>query len=303
MNRNAPAPIIHRFVPQTADCLFVEAQRLGADHILRRMGLHGHTFFELLLIESGAGRHRVGRTAFTARPGDLFIIRPGELHDCKELGDAQGWVLLFTHQAMEGDAPSSAFCRSWLPRHPLFLPFLELSRGQHGPIRLDKPGRERWSGHISAIAHEIEARTMHYQYGVHAHLSLLLLDLCRLTGPTRELGMLGGDPVMEAVFDFIDHNYQRPISLGDLARAAGRSPAHLTTFLRQRTGLSAQEWIAERRMSEARRLLVESNKSIEEIASEVGYFDPASLIRRFVRLHRLTPGAWRQAHRGDPAYH
>lgn len=55
-------------------------------------------------------------------------------------------------------------------------------------------------------------------------------------------------------------------------------------------------------MTEARRLLVETDLPLDAIAIKVGYLEPASLIRSFSRLHRLTPAAWRQAHRGSPAY-
>ena len=199
------------------------------DHVLRRMGLHGHTFFELVLIQKGAGRRRVGRIEYDTRPGDLFIIPPGEIHDCAELGSAEGWVLLFTHQALESHAASIAFCWSWLPRHPLFVPFLTLSKEQPGPLRLDAARRETWSGHIAAIAAETETRAPGYQFGVHAHLSLLLLDLCRLTGSASQVEVVAHDPVMEAMFTFIEQNYKRQIRLADLARVTGRSAARLTT--------------------------------------------------------------------------
>jgi AraC-like DNA-binding protein len=300
MKRIADPPVIVPFVPQTVDGVFVEAQWLGPDHVLHRMGLHGHAFFELMLIRAGGGYHRVGHTMHEVRPGDLFIIPPGEIHDCSELGSAQAWVLLFTHQALESHTRSMAFCWSWLPRHPLFVPFLTLSHGQPGPLRLDAAAMDRWSANLAAIADETESRAPGYQYGVHAHLSLLLLDLCRRTGSPSYAEVASVDPVLEAVFSFIEKNYKREIRLADLARVAGRSAAHLTSTLRQRTGLTAQEWVTERLMSETRRLLVQSNRSLQEIAADVGYFDPASLVRSFSRLHRLTPAAWRQAHRQGP---
>lgn len=222
------APVIHPFVPQTPDSLFVEAQWVGHDHMLRRMGLHGHTFFEVLLIERGQGRHRLGRSDFEAQAGDLFIVPPGELHDCTNLGGAEGWVLLFTHQALEGHAASMAFCRSWLPRHPLFIPFLTLSRTRQVPLRLNGTDRDRWSGHIGSIASEIANRAPGYLYGVHAHLSLLLLDLFRRVGPVPQGEVATHDPVQEAVFSFIErilHPPHHAARLGAGVRTQ-RCPSH-----------------------------------------------------------------------------
>jgi hypothetical protein len=42
MGKLSPPPI-HPFVPQTADALPVELQRLDGDHVLHRMALHGPT--------------------------------------------------------------------------------------------------------------------------------------------------------------------------------------------------------------------------------------------------------------------
>jgi AraC family transcriptional regulator, transcriptional activator of pobA len=58
-----------------------------------------------------------------------------------------------------------------------------------------------------------------------------------------------------------------------------------------------QEWITERRMAQARRLLVESDLTVEEIGRTVGYADPAYFVRSFRRNHGATPLRWRRAGR------
>ncbi len=195
-----------------------------------------------------------------------------------------------------------AFCWSWLPRHPLFVPFLTLSCHRHEPILLSAPELAAWSHHMREIAREIAQQAQGFRYGVHAHLSLLLLALLRRVGSAAPIGPVAEDPMLDAVFDFIERRYRHPIGLVDLATVAGRSGARLTTVLRQRTGLTAQEWVTERRMAEARRLLVTTDLPLEDIARQTGYGEPESLIPGFRRLHRLTPAVWRQRHHGDPAY-
>jgi len=87
------------------------------------------------------------------------------------------------------------------------------------------------------------------------------------------------------------------ISLKDVARAVSLSPGHLTTVLRRKTGRTVQEWIAERRMVEARRLLVETDLSVEEVGRRVGYGDAGYFVRSFRRAHGATPLGWRRAGR------
>ncbi len=158
-------------------------------------------------------------------------------------------------------------------------------------------------GTLPVDARELDDRPPGYRYGVQAHLSLVLLDVLRLVGDfgSRDNSQ-AADPLLGAAFAFIERGYARPISAQDVARAVGRSTAHLTTTMRLRTGLTAGEWIAERRMAEARRLLVGTGLDLAAIADRAGYSDTDALARAFRRTHRLTPAAWRQAHRGQSPY-
>jgi AraC-like DNA-binding protein len=57
------------------------------------------------------------------------------------------------------------------------------------------------------------------------------------------------------------------------------------------TGRTILEWISERRMAQARRLLVETDLAAEEIGHRVGYRDPGYFARSFRRSHGTTPDA------------
>ena len=278
---------------------------LNGNDVLHRMGLHGHTFFELILFEKGGGSHRVGRTQYHAEPGALFVIPPGELHDCSALSlEAKGWVLLFTHEMLDGPATASrAYVPHWPSRHPLLSPFLALGRKGKSPVSVPAADRLRWSERFRLMARELEERPAGYRYGLQAHLNLVLLDVVRLADDPESSGSIFlADPLLAEAFDFIERGYARPISAQDVARAVQRSTAHLTTTMRLRTGLTTGEWIAERRMAEARRLLAGTGLDVAAIADLAGYSDVDAFARAFRRSHRLTPAAWRQAHRGQPPY-
>lgn len=103
-------------------------------------------------------------------------------------------------------------------------------------------------------------------------------------------------PLLLNVFRFIEEHYQESISLRDVAVAVGRSPAYLTDLVRQKTGKTVLAWIIECRMAEARRLLLETSQTIEQIAEAAGYFDRRHFSRQFLRCHGTTPQAWRKTH-------
>lgn len=102
-------------------------------------------------------------------------------------------------------------------------------------------------------------------------------------------------PQVSDVFRFIEANYQRQIALNDVAQAVGYSPAYLTNLVRQQTGKSVHRWIVDRRMAQARRLLLETKQAVNQIATEVGYQDACNFSRYFRLLHGSSPQAWRSA--------
>jgi AraC-like DNA-binding protein len=95
------------------------------------------------------------------------------------------------------------------------------------------------------------------------------------------------------VFGFIEERYGGRVSLKEVARAVSLSRGHLTTVVRRKTGRTVQEWITERRMVEARRLLVETDLAVEEVGRRVGYGDAGYFVSPFRRAHGATPLGWR----------
>ena len=78
----------------------------------------------------------------------------------------------------------------------------------------------------------------------------------------------------------------------------GTTPHLLAKACRTAFGLSVKEFINERRLLEAKRLLLFTVRSVEDIAYEVGFKD-AAYFSRFFRLRmQLPPGEWRTRHGG-----
>ena len=101
---------------------------------------------------------------------------------------------------------------------------------------------------------------------------------------------------LKPIFEFIEENYRRPIKLDCIAQAVGYSPAYLTNLVKRKTKKTIINWILERRMLEARSLLITTNRSITEIAMDVGFIDAYYFSRRFSQYHKMSPRSWRQKH-------
>ncbi|MDJ0705634.1 MAG: response regulator [Leptolyngbyaceae cyanobacterium MO_188.B28] len=110
----------------------------------------------------------------------------------------------------------------------------------------------------------------------------------------EESSILPNCPRLSAVFQFIETHYRQPISLQDVAQEVGYSPAYLTNLVQEHTGHTVKQWIIERRMAQARELLINTAQTIRQIAEASGYADAGYFTRQFRKFHGASPQAWRQ---------
>lgn len=266
---------------------------------------HAHTFLAVIYFDRGGGSIRLADREWTVRSGDLFAIAPGEViaagADVLGLAEASAWVVYFPPEFITTSTtgPQRSSPLAWRT-NPLLLSFVR--EAGVGGRRLQVPDSDRpaWLRRFEAIDTELSSRRFGYQEAAMAHLTLLLVDLARLAGSSVSDLRLGEDPILSRVFQIIEERFQEPLSLRDVAEAVNLTPGYLTTLLRQRTGRTVQGWIIERQMAESRRLLIETDLTIDEIAIGTGYRDPSYFVKRFRRNHGRTPLAWRHSNRQIP---
>jgi YesN/AraC family two-component response regulator len=104
-------------------------------------------------------------------------------------------------------------------------------------------------------------------------------------------------PELNEVFEFIETNYHREITLSDVAQAIGYSPAYLTNRVKHETGKTVNGWIIERRMTAARSLLLDTDWSVEQVAAAVGYLNVSYFFRQFRQYQGTTPKAWKETYK------
>jgi AraC-like DNA-binding protein len=93
-----------------------------------------------------------------------------------------------------------------------------------------------------------------------------------------------------------------PISLRDMSRVAYLSTFHFNRVFHQITGLPPAKFISAMRLDEAKRLLLNTNRSITDISFEVGYNSLSTFTRRFTQRVGLGPREFRYlAERITPA--
>ena len=255
--------------------------RQSARHATARMRRPvTHTYAALAFFTGGRTRLELNGE-WTLRSGDVLLVPPGAPHRTLERTQADAWVLGFCAPCFAAAGASS-----------LLAPFERVRDGAAAVVNIPR-GRRAF---LASLFRELDAlKPGDSQEVVQRSLvTLILTEVERATDEAGHRTARGGGVVVDAL-RFIERNCLGGIRPHDVAAAVKRSPAYLTTALRQATGHSAGEWIVAGRMAEARRLLLHSGERIDIIAGRVGYADPTHFIRMFRRAHGATPAAWRNA--------
>lgn len=94
---------------------------------------------------------------------------------------------------------------------------------------------------------------------------------------------------IEAARQWLAANYDQPIRIERAAEIACYSPSHFSRTFANQFGESPRDYIARLRITKATRLLASGNKSIQEIATEVGFASMPTFSNRFRQYTGQTP--------------
>lgn len=95
--------------------------------------------------------------------------------------------------------------------------------------------------------------------------------------------------------DHLQTHFDGPLAPNDLAAKAGLSPVRFARLVKRIFQLSPAQLISQTRLQAAHRLLVESDRSIADVAVRCGYYDHSAFTRHFRAATGMTPLAFRRA--------
>ena len=100
---------------------------------------------------------------------------------------------------------------------------------------------------------------------------------------------------LRRVEEYVKANFDRCISLSDLAKVAGLSRMHFAAQFRTATGYRPREYLLHQRIEHAKSLLSNTETPLAEIALAVGFCTQAHFSTVFKRITGETPARWRCA--------
>ncbi|MFI0980684.1 AraC family transcriptional regulator [Streptomyces sp. NPDC021093] len=248
---------------------------------------HRHTFYEIVFVTGGRGAHIIDLSRWELHPPHLCFVVPGQVHYWENATDLHGRVILFTEDFLLDHPGDRALLRA-LGERPWFSP---------GPQ--DAPA---FAHLIADMEREYRAGLADFASVLRACLHVLIVRASRLTGPLPARPGPVGRPgaVTQEFVTLLSRTAGGEISVGACARQLGVTVGYLNEAVKQSTGRTPGQLVRQVRTHEAKRLLARTDLTVRQVASAVGFADPAYFCRFFRRETGISPGEFR---RGSGAMH
>lgn len=228
----------------------------------------------------GAGR--IGHAAgdLICRPRTLALVRPGHRHDYGTNPAAGHWHFLWAH---------------FHPR-PTWHELLAWPAASAGVLHLDLSESPAWE------RVETRLRAMHYlATGAEKRGDFLAMNALEEALLWCDAEIAGNGPRLDGrvrrAIEIMCRRLRENHPLETLAEACGLSASRLSHLFQEQVGRTPQQFLELQRLQRAKQLLERTDRSIHEIAYDLGYQNPFYFTRRFKRHAGKSPRAYRDGKR------
>jgi AraC-type DNA-binding domain-containing proteins len=245
---------------------------------------HKHNFFHFVLFTQGSGEHIIDFNHYKIEPYQIYFMVPGQVHTWNFTGDEEGYVVNF----------SIDYFQSFLLR----TDYLERFSFLQGKIEhlIFVIGEQFQNQSITILEQILAAKT--------AGLSedyirtLLLQFILYISISTEKENQEHGTPYNHKIFNSFQQLVEQQFKSTKLPSVYANqlfiTPNHLNAICKSYIGQSAGEIIRNRIVLEAKRLLVNRNLNISEIADELQFNDNSYFTKFFKKSAGLAPEEFRK---------
>ena len=258
---------------------------------LRKSSVHKLTYYDITFITEGEGAFYIDSQCDKAIPRDVFFSKPGEVRNWDIDHIVNGYALIFEDN----------FLSSFL-KDPLFvqhLAFFNLER-----ISLKLHLSEELYRRIIHLLQDIKVEIDSFQQNdIYVLRALLYEILMLLNRAYQEIALMecrkveAGSIHISKFIRLVGGNFKEEHSVQFYADKLCITSNYLNEIVSSVMNLSAKQYIQNKLMDEAKRLLIYTDSSVSEITFELHYLTVSYFVRCFRQSTGMTPLLYRKTHK------
>ncbi len=249
---------------------------------------HRHDFYQIVLFTRGGGRHSIDFQSYEVQPHQVYYMAPGQVHTWEFNENTEGYLVNFNESFFTSICHNPHFVRD-------FALFSTINGASANTLDMACCAEVE-----QTFAQMLEEYQRGGEYTMDLLRGMLIIILARLSRVAPDLmkeGVSKHNVVLMRQFEkLIEQHFREKKLPREYAEMMFITPNHLNALSNSALGKSAGELIRDRILLEAKRLLVNSDLMIGQIAEVLQFEDNAYFTRFFKKYLGVTPEGFRTAY-------
>ncbi len=232
--------------------------------------VHWHEFYEMEYVLEGEGECSINEQTYPLNHGTLFFMTPVDLHSVKT-DDSTVINIMFSTDMVSPDVLSPYTATDALKAMKIDeedLPFIE------------------------SILFEI----VKSQKNAKLCSTLMSALLIKLEGYLTACEKSPHHTISQKMSFFIINHFREKITLSDVAKAVGITPVYASKIFKEQTQMGFKKYLNNLRFEYAKKLLNESELTVQQICDNCGFEDYPNFIRRFKKRFNMSPTKYKKTY-------
>ncbi|CCU78927.1 Transcriptional regulator, AraC family [Halanaerobium saccharolyticum subsp. saccharolyticum DSM 6643] len=252
---------------------------------------HYHNAYEILLQNSGSGEFFIKDNNYNMTSKSIFLIDKFDIHKTlvkKNSANYDRFVLQMKGPFLKNNCIFEKYDFHLTDIFKKNIKYIKLKDQDYKKIKYL----------TEKIIMESTKKKYMFQPIVHAYLLEMVVIIDRIieietkysnkndkkTNPNLQLA---------EIIAYINQNYKNKITLQNIAEKLYISKYYLSHFFKDSTGFTVIEFVNNKRIMEAQKLLIKSSENITDIAVNVGFNSLTHFERTFKKINGITPTQYR----------
>ncbi len=230
---------------------------------------HRHNYYTVIWSFTATGKHIIDFKDYEILPNHIFFVSPEQVHQIITNPNPTGYVILFTPEFLEQNSIRADFISNLKLFH---------NSDETPPLPLNEQMANTLRLFVTKMESEFHSESEMRFETIGAYLKLFLIECnghCSLTPQANTQFVEVGKSLVRNFKEIVETHFKTWHQVKDYAEKLHVSPNYLNEIIKSSVNVSAKEFIQNRLMLEAKRMIVFTDKSSKEIGFDLGFDDPS----------------------------